>query len=66
MISILAEYFLLKKPGSKVVYSSICSNEVKDIVLKYKGIPIMEKVGHSFMKNRAIKEKAVLWGEYAL
>ena len=65
MISILAEYFLLKKPKSKIVYSSICSDQVKDIVLKYNGIPIMEKVGHSFMKNRAMKEKAVLWGEYA-
>jgi len=65
VISLLAKYLLLKQPYSNVVYSSICSDLVKFEVKKYKGHPIMEKVGHSFMKNTSIKKKAILSGEYA-
>lgn len=65
VISLLAKYILLKKPKSKIVYSSICSDLVKDTIKKYKGLAIMEKVGHSFMKNTAMKKKAEFWAEYA-
>ncbi|MBI2671151.1 phosphomannomutase/phosphoglucomutase [Candidatus Woesearchaeota archaeon] len=65
VISLLAKYVLSKRPKSNIVYSSICSDLVKTMVKKCNGTPIMEKVGHSFMKNTSIKKKAELWGEYS-
>lgn len=65
IISLLAKYILVKKPHANVVYSSICSDLVKFIVKKYKGTAIMEKVGHSFIKNTSIRKRAILSGEYS-
>lgn len=65
IIAMFAKHYLKIYPKSNVVYSSICSDLVKEVVIKSKGIPIMEKVGHSFMKGTAMKKKALIWGEYS-
>lgn len=65
LISLLSRDLLSKKPKSKIVYSIICSDLVRDYIKLYKGIPIVEKVGHSNIKNRMIKENADLSGEFS-
>jgi phosphomannomutase len=61
--ALLAEAFLLKHPGAKVVYDLRASYAVKDIVERYGGTPLMNRVGHSFFKRRMRDENAIFGGE---
>ncbi len=61
--ALLAEAFLLKHPGAKVVYDVRASYAVKDIVAHYGGTALMNKVGHSFFKRRMRDENAIFGGE---
>src|SRR5262245_39360375 len=60
---LLAEAFLRKKPGQTVIYDVRASYAVKDIVAKYQGKALMNRVGHAFIKARMREENAVLGGE---
>src|SRR5512145_1779754 len=61
--ALLAEAFLLKHPGAKVVYDVRASYAVKDIVAKYGGTALMNRVGHAFFKQRMREEGAIFGGE---
>jgi phosphomannomutase len=61
--ALLAEAFLLKHPGAKIVYDVRASYAVKDIVAHYGGTALMNKVGHSFFKRRMRDENAIFGGE---
>jgi phosphomannomutase len=61
--ALLAEAFLLKHPGAKVVYDLRASYAVKDIVEHYGGTPLMNRVGHAFFKRRMREENAIFGGE---
>jgi phosphomannomutase len=61
--ALLAEAFLLKHPGAKVVYDVRASYAVKDVVAHYGGTALMNKVGHSFFKRRMRDENAIFGGE---
>jgi len=61
--ALLAEAFLLKHPGAKVVYDVRASYAVKDIVAKYGGTSLMNRVGHAFFKRRMREEDAIFGGE---
>ena len=61
--ALLAEAFLLKHPGAKVVYDVRASYAVKDIVERYGGTPLMNRVGHAFFKRRMREENAIFGGE---
>ncbi|HEX6324504.1 MAG TPA: phosphomannomutase CpsG, partial [Vicinamibacterales bacterium] len=61
--ALLAEAFLLKHPGAKVVYDVRASYAVKDTVERYGGTPLMNRVGHSFFKRRMRDENAIFGGE---
>jgi phosphomannomutase len=61
--ALLAEAFLLKHPGAKVVYDVRASYAVKDIVKKYGGTALMNRVGHAFFKRRMREEGAIFGGE---
>jgi phosphomannomutase len=61
--ALLAESFLLKAPGAKIVYDVRASYAVKDIVSKYGGTALMNRVGHAFFKRRMREEGAVFGGE---
>src|SRR6185369_8652995 len=54
--ALLAEAFLLKSPGEKVIYDVRASYAVKDVVSKYGGTALMNKVGHAFIKARMREE----------
>ena len=60
---IFAKDLLQKQQGGKVVYELSCSMAVEEYVKKLGGIPLVERVGHTFIMDKMIKEKAVLGGE---
>jgi phosphomannomutase len=61
--ALLAEAFLMRHPGAKVVYDVRASYAVKDMVAKYGGTALMNRVGHSFFKRRMREEGAIFGGE---
>ena len=60
---IFAKDALKKHQGGKVVYELSCSMAVEEYVTKLGGVPIVEKVGHTFIMDRMIEEQALLGGE---
>jgi len=60
---LFAKDILQKQKGGKVVYELTCSMAIKEYVEKLGGVPIVERVGHTFIMDKMIKEKAVLGGE---
>jgi len=61
--ALLAEAFLLKHPGSSIIYDLRASYAVKDIVAKYNGTSYMNRVGHAFFKRRMRETNAIFGGE---
>jgi phosphomannomutase len=61
--ALLAEAFLLKYPGEKIIYDVRASYAVKDVVAQYGGTAIMSRVGHAFIKQRMRAENAIFGGE---
>jgi phosphomannomutase len=61
--ALLAESFLLKHPGAKIVYDVRASYAVKDTAAKYGGTALMNRVGHAFFKQRMREEGAIFGGE---
>jgi phosphomannomutase len=61
--ALLSEAFLLRHPGAKIVYDVRASYAVKDIVAKYGGTALMNRVGHAFFKRRMREEGAIFGGE---
>ena len=56
-------YMLEKYPGAKIVYDVRCSWAVRDLIREAGGTPLIERVGHSFIKPRMFEEGAVYAGE---
>ena len=61
--ALLAEAFLMKSPGDTIIYDVRASYAVKEIVAKYRGKALMNRVGHAFIKRRMREENAVFGGE---
>lgn len=61
--ALLAEAFLLRHPGSTVIYDVRASFAVKDTVARYGGTALMNRVGHAFIKRRMREENAIFGGE---
>ena len=61
--ALLAEAFLIKARGEKIIYDVRASYAVKDIVSKYDGTALMNRVGHAFIKRRMREEDAIFGGE---
>ncbi|MDI6781066.1 MAG: phosphomannomutase/phosphoglucomutase [bacterium] len=61
--ALLAEAFLKKKPGSKIIFDPRLIWANIDVIKQYGGIPIINKSGHAFIKERMRKEDALFAGE---
>jgi phosphomannomutase len=61
--ALLAEAFLLRSPGAKIVYDVRASYAVKDTVARYGGTALINRVGHAFFKKRMREENAIFGGE---
>ncbi|MQA29443.1 MAG: phosphomannomutase/phosphoglucomutase [Luteitalea sp.] len=61
--ALLAEAFLLKHPGATIIYDLRASYAVRDVVAKYGGTSLMNRVGHAFFKRRMRETNAIFGGE---
>jgi phosphomannomutase len=61
--TIFAEALLAREPGARVVYDLRSTRATSDIIKERGGVPIRERVGHSFIKATMRKETAILGGE---
>jgi phosphomannomutase len=61
--ALLAESILEKEPGAKVIYDVRASWAVADTIKRAGGTPLMNRVGHAFIKQRMREEGAVFGGE---
>ncbi len=62
-VAIFAQEILERFPKSKIVYNTLCSQVVREVILRNGGIPIMWRVGHAFIKSKIAAEHAVFGGE---
>ncbi|GHX92017.1 phosphomannomutase CpsG [Vibrio cholerae] len=63
IVGLLAEAFLQKEQGAKIIHDPRLSWNTIDVVTKAGGIPVMSKTGHAFIKERMRKEDAIYGGE---
>jgi phosphomannomutase len=61
--ALLAEAVLAKEPGAKVIYDVRASRAVPETIERAGGIPLVNRVGHAFIKQRMRKEDAAFAGE---
>ncbi len=61
--ALLAESVLAKEPGAKVIYDVRASWAVPETITAGGGTPLMNRVGHAFIKHRMRKEGAAFGGE---
>lgn len=62
---ILSREILKRRPGSVIIGDVKCSQLMFEDIEKNGGKPIMWKTGHSLIKDKMNKEKAVLAGEFS-
>lgn len=63
LVGFLAQAFLRKQPGAKIIHDPRLTWNTIEVVSKAGGIPIQNKTGHAFMKERMRQEDAVYGGE---
>jgi phosphomannomutase len=61
--ALLAESILEREPGAKIIYDVRASWAVRDTIERAGGIPLINRVGHAFIKLRMREEGAVFAGE---
>ncbi len=63
IVGLLAEAFLEKNPGAKIIHDPRLSWNTVDVVTAAGGTPVMSKTGHAFIKERMRKDDAIYGGE---
>jgi len=63
LASLFAKDILEFLPGSKIVFNTLCSKQVKEVVVQAGGVPIIWMTGHSFIKAKVRDERAPFGGE---
>ncbi len=63
VVGLLAEAFLTKHAGAKIVHDPRLTWNTIDVAEKFGGTAIQSKTGHAFIKERMRKEDAVYGGE---
>jgi phosphomannomutase len=61
--ALLAESMLEKNPGAKIIYDVRASWAVPETIERAGGIPLVNRVGHAFIKQRMREEDAAFAGE---
>src|SRR5882724_3690843 len=63
MTALFAETILTREGGGKVIYDVRASWAVPEAITRAGGVPLINRVGHSFIKQRIRDEDAVFAGE---
>jgi phosphomannomutase len=61
--ALFAESVLEKEPGARIIYDVRASRAVPDTIERGGGVPLVNRVGHAFIKARMRKEDAAFAGE---
>ena len=61
--ALFAETILDREPGGKVIYDVRASWAVPEAILTAGGVPLVNRVGHAYIKQRMREEGAVFGGE---
>jgi phosphomannomutase len=61
--ALFAESVLAKEPGAKIIYDVRASRAVPETIERDGGLPLVERVGHAFIKARMRKDDAAFAGE---
>jgi phosphomannomutase len=61
--ALFAASVLEKEPGAKIIYDVRASRAVPQTIERDGGVPLVERVGHAFIKARMRKEDAAFAGE---
>jgi phosphomannomutase len=61
--ALFAELILEKEPGAKIIYDVRASWAVPDTIKRAGGIPLINRVGHAYIKLRMREEGAAFGGE---
>ena len=63
MVGFLAQAFLAKNPGAKIIYDPRLTWNTIDLVQANGGVPVLCKGGHAFIKEKMRRENAIYGGE---
>ncbi|GAC1547253.1 MAG: phosphomannomutase/phosphoglucomutase [Herpetosiphon sp.] len=63
MTALLAQYLLKKHPGERIVYDVRASWAVPNLITESGGTPLIERVGHAFIKRRMADDDVLFAGE---
>jgi phosphomannomutase len=63
MTALLGQYLLQKHPGSRIVYDVRASWAVPELISADGGTPLMERVGHAYIKRRMAADQVLFGGE---
>lgn len=63
VLTLFVRHFLKNKPGEKIVYEVSCSKLVEEVCRENGVIPVMSRVGHTFILEKMLSEKAYFGGE---
>jgi phosphomannomutase len=61
--ALLSEAVLAKDPGAKIIYDVRASWAVPETIERAGGVPLMNRVGHAYIKHRMRQEDAAFGGE---
>ncbi len=61
IVGLLAEAFLQKQPGAKIMYDPRLVWNTEDIIAAHGGVPVRCQSGHAFMKQ-CMRDEGVLYG----
>ena len=65
MTGLIAGELLRREPGKAVVYDLRSSRAVAEYIREHGGVPVRERVGHSFIKATLRKREGIFGGELA-
>jgi len=63
ILALLAKYELQEHPKKAVVFDLRVSKSVRNAIFSAGGVPVISRVGHTFIQNKMRKTSAILGGE---
>jgi phosphomannomutase len=63
IVGLLAESFLAKQPGARIVYDPRLTWNTVETVKRFGGVPVMSKSGHAFIKQKMREVDGAYGGE---
>ena len=63
LVALMAKDILSYLPGAPIIYNTLCSKAVSDVIKKEKGQDVVWKTGHSFIKAKVKEIRSPFGGE---